>query len=132
MRISDWSSDVCSSDLVIIFVILPLRSRALKPAAGEARALQSGDDRRVASHIFPYKISAMVGDHRQNRALIDAEIIGIEPPQFGIDDRMRRGVRKDVARVETVEETIFAVEPPARAEERRVGTGGVRTGRLRW
>src|SRR3546814_5420698 len=90
MRISDWSSDVCSSDLVIIFVILPLRSRALKPAAGEARALQSGDDRRVASHIFPYKISAMVGDHRQNRALIDAEIIGIEPPQFGIDDRMRR------------------------------------------
>src|SRR3546814_15501479 len=65
--------------VVIIFVILPLRSRALKPAAGEARALQSGDDRRVASHIFPYKISAMVGDHRQNRALIDAEIIGIEP-----------------------------------------------------
>src|SRR3546814_17696213 len=57
--------------VVIIFVILPLRSRALKPAAGEARALQSGDDRRVASHIFPYKISAMVGDHRQNRALID-------------------------------------------------------------
>src|SRR3546814_9243358 len=38
--------------VVIIFVILPLRSRALKPAAGEARALQSGDDRRVASHIF--------------------------------------------------------------------------------
>src|SRR3546814_9417885 len=39
--------------VVIIFVILPLRSRALKPAAGEARALQSGDDRRVAPHIFP-------------------------------------------------------------------------------
>src|SRR3546814_19940376 len=96
-----------------LFRSLPLRSRALKPAAGEARALQSGDDRRVASHIFPYKISAMVGDHRQNRALIDAEIIGIEPPQYGIDDRMRRGVRKGVARVETVEETIFAVDPPA-------------------
>src|SRR3546814_2224791 len=37
---------------------------------------------------------------------------------------MRRGVRKDVARVETVEETIFAVEPPAIARDHCLGRRG--------
>src|SRR3546814_13243037 len=46
MRISDWSSDVCSSDLLVIF-----EDRHQRPPHGKARAVQRMDE-LVALHIL--------------------------------------------------------------------------------
>src|SRR3546814_13770247 len=45
MRISDWSSDVCSSDLGAGFIVTP----------AEAHTLGLGNDSGLAEHIRPYR-----------------------------------------------------------------------------
>src|SRR3546814_3713671 len=45
LRISDWSSDVCSSDLGAGFIVTP----------AEAHTLGLGNDSGLAEHIRPYR-----------------------------------------------------------------------------
>src|SRR3546814_17780019 len=109
MRISDWSSDVCSSDLVIV----------QGDASGVLRA-QVALDRR--QHI-----------RGETLALDDHPHLAVEAPGTRIEvhradddapavDRDRLGVQAHEGRLHR----------QRRAGERRVGTAWVRTGRTRW
>src|SRR3546814_7410406 len=93
MRISDWSSDVCSSDLVIV---PDLRGLGLssKPPGGYDKKTQAGDLSAVLNHfkvkqvdLVTHDIGNMVGFAfaAQNRSvirrfvLIDAPLPGVGP-----------------------------------------------------
>src|SRR3546814_18832094 len=108
MRISDWSSDVCSSDLKrrriagvgreILEIERPERHRAVEP--GAAASLVDGD---VAGEIGPADRALVAGN----------DALGAGPFELrGEVDRLRADKHR-----------------PAEA---RVGKEGVSTGRYRW
>src|SRR3546814_20340162 len=105
MRISDWSSDVCSSDL-----------RVLRAGEGiVAKAGEISDEGRRAEAAGEV-VSA--DGHRQH-----AEVM----PDGGLDGEQQVGRRlQDAADHQGPENAI------ARSEERRVGKEGVSTCRSRW
>src|SRR3546814_8850155 len=51
MRISDWSSDVCSSDLNSSTIELPIRSRRIRPLAVEVLAVAQA----TAQELRPFR-----------------------------------------------------------------------------
>src|SRR5688500_18355324 len=53
------------------------------PAAGEARAAESTNDVRVLLHELPQESGAMILDHRHDGALIDPDVVVIEPAFAG-------------------------------------------------
>src|SRR5437868_2291378 len=82
--------------------------RSVQPAAGKSRAQQSPADRRHAAHVSPDEIVAMVRRLEQNRALIDAEVIGGDPAMLRIDRAaLDLGVGVAEARIEAVLEPVF-------------------------
>src|SRR3546814_16173741 len=105
MRISDWSSDVCSSDLGCI-------------AVGHARdaADRRGADRAVAEAAGPAMDRSRV-DSRQQRG---------ELARQGSDLAVK--LRVAFARVRD----FLILAAASRSEERRVGTECVSTCRSRW
>src|SRR5216117_3337618 len=52
-----------------------------KPSASEPSSLEPADNVRIPPHHAPHQIGAEVLDHRQNRSLIDAEVIDVEPAE---------------------------------------------------
>src|SRR3546814_16279974 len=58
-----------------------LFSGGLEPAAGEADALQSPHDVRILEHHLPHQPAAMILHHRQERPLVDTQIIVRYPAQ---------------------------------------------------
>src|SRR3546814_20297142 len=106
MRISDWSSDVCSSDLVV--------------AEDEARHVEIG---------LAASFRQIVGeaDKRQSPAVFRAGDNGIAPDHAIFQRKFH------VARRYRLEPTFVRRVPDAgRSEERRVGKEWVRTGKSRW
>src|SRR3546814_11106487 len=102
MRISDWSSDVCSSDLYEV--------RSAKDAFSSIPKRKISDEMlELAEHIIKTKRGSF------------------DPAKY--DDRYEEALADLVkAKLEGRE-----LKPrKARSEERRVGKGGVRTGRSRW
>src|SRR3546814_11718754 len=97
MRISDWSSDVCSSDLEL---------------KGTAYAVVDGTDGRT-HHIKLPDLDA-AGDSAPGSI--------VELRKF--DDAQGRG------RVALAVRSDLELERQGRSEERRVGKGGGRTGRV--
>src|SRR3546814_5233621 len=68
MRISDWSSDVCSSDLLALLLRLPGLPEAGGPGAAPAPA-QGGGDRRRAVRRVPAPPGAVdLGDRAASSA----------------------------------------------------------------
>src|SRR3546814_8235288 len=66
MRISDWSSDVCSSDLIVATVILPVHISRLRTQC-EIAELISGYERRTMTFLIVVGWTsriAVVGDQR--------------------------------------------------------------------
>src|SRR3546814_3446783 len=66
MRISDWSSDVCSSDLIVATVILPVHISRLRTQR-EIAELISGYERRAMTFLIVVGWAsriAVVGDQR--------------------------------------------------------------------
>ena len=61
-----------------------------KPTAGESGLLQSADNVLIFPHRFPDQIGAIVLDHRDDRSLIDAEVIGVEPTDAAYDFAVAR------------------------------------------
>src|SRR5512145_169251 len=57
---------------------------ARQPPSAEPRATEAGFDVRTAPHEPPDEIGAPVLDHEQDRALIDTEVVAIEPAEGGI------------------------------------------------
>src|SRR3546814_19435553 len=103
MRISDWSSDVCSSDLAIFVGDLV------------DRGPRSPDTLRIAKHMVDSGTGmAVVGNHDDK---LKRHLDG-------------RNVKVSHGLAETIEQ--FAQEPPEfRTEERSVGEGCLRTVRSR-
>src|SRR3546814_20829982 len=110
MRISDWSSDVCSSDL----------------SGNQLGALVHGGDRR-GGVVDPHDLEA-VGD-RGDEAAHDG---GVHAPDAadaeGIHHRQLAGIDDEAARFQEVVEGLEG----ERSEERRVGKESVGTGKYRW
>ena len=65
----------------------------VKPA--RRRPAMTGALRRIA---LPDEIVALVGDHRHDRALVDAEIIAVDPAQPGDDPPVEQGLARRPAR----------------------------------
>src|SRR3546814_2666382 len=56
MRISTWSSDVCSSDLVVVASTVHVYGAALRPGA-------TVDHRTVPEPRHPYAVARLAGEH---------------------------------------------------------------------
>src|SRR3546814_20804044 len=109
MRISDWSSDVCSSDLLLPHRLL--RSHAVTCCLGLHPLSERAHPRIDEPFLAIDQVVALACRH--------AEI-------EGIDERPGGDLRVDVAGV-AQEEAVTA-----RSEERRVGKECVSTCRSRW
>src|SRR3546814_5562577 len=112
MRISDWSSDVCSSDLSVIVM----------------SALDVGAEERGHPELL--------GDALHSDDLIDGLVHVVDPPLLvvQVDAGDRAGVERSLhawQHREVLEEHVL-VEPAERSEERRVGKACVSTCRSRW
>src|SRR3546814_12825251 len=110
MRISDWSSDVCSSDLVHDLADL-LGVRLRERAAEHREVLAEHEDQppvdgAVASH------HAVAGDFLLLHAEVEAAVLDIHVP--------------------LLEGALVEQDLQARSEERRVGKECVSTCRSRW
>src|SRR4051812_14057243 len=58
--------------------------RALEPTTEEAGAPQAAADHGIAAHRAPHEAAAMVLHHREDRALVDAEVVGRDPTEAGL------------------------------------------------
>src|SRR3546814_20319052 len=130
MRISDWSSDVCSSDLDMAFALHALGAddRAHRARLGHravAAVVVVNVDRRVRQR------GAEAGDRLPNRGFL------VVAGQQDCDGRIRHVapfVTPDRFRVQRAADAAIAIpDSPrmARAEESRVGKEGDRTSRTR-
>src|SRR3546814_12518292 len=109
MRISDWSSDVCSSDLVGFGEVLQERY------FGELNARQQE------------YVDAIVHASQDLRAMINdiLDLASIEAGYMTLDP-------KPVAVADLMTGLEAVIRARAGSEERRVGKGGCRTGKSRW
>src|SRR3546814_13453748 len=133
MRISDWSSDVCSSDLRYLLAIMPLRM-ALTPKRTKARRVrrralvyfQVGAERRTMGRTG-ILIYLSLDEHSAEIVADEAIALKVAPEVWGeamaalIDHVRKAHPGKGMA--EAVRQ---------RSEERRVGERGVSTIRSGW
>src|SRR3546814_16289754 len=141
MRISDWSSDVCSSDLsIIVAIVIPSlpfvrcgknQWRGPRPAKGRGplfRSIRLSDRQNDGVDI-----GARVGERPCG------QIVPFHPAIGGaalLDDPMKGTVPLVVAklRARAPHRNQYApgVQEAERTEKRRGGQEGVRTGNSRW
>src|SRR3546814_16790800 len=112
MRISDWSSDVCSSDLIA----LPRQQQGTLEYDADA-AVRLGD-RLAVDADFTIGRRQQAGNHLQQGRLAATRRTN--------DDEKLAVVDLEVERLQRGDLTV-----PGSSEERRVGTGGVGTLRFR-
>src|SRR3546814_15967844 len=119
MRISDWSSDVCSSDLLLHRGFLARDDALLDEGAAD------GIEGMAVGAGKAHPLHAAVGEDDAARAL-DMEEEGIH--------RVSRPGKLEPAPGEGPRLDLLAgqIGHQARSEERRVGTECVRTCRSRW
>src|SRR3546814_11241821 len=120
MRISDWSSDVCSSDLIGVF--RPLLHPSYIPQPNEISAVPSPDDQFT---------ELLGGGVRPVDAQRDVLVHCLDTPGRKFHILTAKRVLH-VIRGQAVGCKFWRVQPNAhrrRTEERRVGKGGVETGR---
>src|SRR3546814_20965447 len=103
MRISDWSSDVCSSDLPILVSPTP-------------------SPRRIAIEQPPMRIGRVGGNHGNTMPV----------PRHRIGEAAREGTDPGGLGAITIAEQQEAHQRWLRSEERRVGTEWFSTCRSRW
>src|SRR3546814_4380180 len=141
MRISDWSSDVCSSDLVALRAVRePAEIERGYPEIGavDAHAGNGEPDLELEHGAGVLRVPA-AGEQRQlvdvqvkvhGRRAEEGDLVG----QFGF--RHRLGVARLRLRVPGAgadpQRAGVAVRLRPRSEERRVGKECVSTGRSRW
>src|SRR3546814_20180767 len=107
MRISDWSSDVCSSDLLDQAAALGLPRKTLNPDAVN----------RLMAHPWPGNVRELENLMRRLAALSREEAITAGAVEQGL--------------LEGVEDKESLGQTAGRSEERRVGQECVRTCRSR-
>src|SRR3546814_11977475 len=122
MRISDWSSDVCSSDLT---------SRGEKKQQGLTIFLVPMD----APGIEVRPIATMLGPHHLNEVFLDdvwvteADVLGEVDQGWKVVQEVLAFERVGIARYARCERLLQAAPS---SEERRVGKECVSTCRSRW
>src|SRR3546814_19801218 len=122
MRISDWSSDVCSSDLKIFAELCPV----LKKDAILATNTSSISVTRLASATD--RPEKFMGMHFMNPVPVMQLVELIRG--IATEEETFRQVRE--LTVKLGKTPAHSEDFPARSEERRVGQEGVSTGRSRW
>src|SRR3546814_19156334 len=125
MRISDWSSDVCSSDLALMVVVFHtgLMLQARLPEVGDAWVLRFGAAGvdvffPISGFVMLISTRTLLGRPGAWRAFVRRRAIRIVPLYW-------------LATTATVL-AVLAVPAMARSEERRVGKECVSTCRSRW
>src|SRR3546814_12885004 len=142
MRISDWSSDVCSSDLRINRVVIDTPARKLGIiSTGKAvqdvqqafKLLGLNDDTAAALGLSFYKLGCMYPVEREGLAEFavgQEELLLIEEKEPLVENQAKAILygRPDTPRIvgKVDEDGVFM-----RSEERREGKGGGRTCRFR-
>src|SRR3546814_15290864 len=114
MRISDWSSDVCSSDLLLQIVG---RLTADETFLGWVRG-------RARRHALTLSLQDLLEERGRAEAALD---LVTATRRYWEDDASVRV--DDLARQQIDREGIWL---SGRSEDRRVGQGGVSKGRTRW
>src|SRR3546814_14353441 len=127
MRISDWSSDVCSSDLIVVPSISILAEPSV--ALVDANATKHGTTAVAEAYLkFLYTPEAQEliakNYYRPRNADVAAKYAGTFP-------KLDLVTIKDFGGWQQAQTTYFA-DGGVRSEERRVGKGCVSTCRSRW
>src|SRR3546814_9285867 len=147
LRISDWSSDVCSSDLLVVgdvmiprsqMVVLPAEARLLDlmkmvVESGHSRFPVHGDDKDEILGILLAKdllrgVVADNGPHSVDALLRPAVLI----PESKRLDVLLREFRQSRNHMEHVIDEYGDVDGMHISEARRSGNGGESTGRYGW
>src|SRR3546814_11263363 len=118
MRISDWSSDVCSSDLELVGTLLERLHHHAVDAGGDQ--LLAGVARLLL--VEPGKLRAVEHAGGVRIDALDRHLRTLEAARR----RLQRRLGAPVGRLEAAEGADL------RSEERRVGQECVSTGRTRW
>src|SRR4029079_19310233 len=85
--------------------------RCGKPDPSEAGALETVAHARVPAHHAPDEAAAIVLDHAKERALVDAQIVVIDPSDTGDATSMAQcHVREREAWIERIEEAVRPVD----------------------
>src|SRR3546814_11871393 len=123
MRISDWSSDVCSSDLSLALVgengagkttLIKLLTRLYQP--GEGRVLLDGLDlQEWDEHALRARVGVIFQDFARYQLIVGENIGAGDVRGFDAPERWREAAEKGM-----------------RSEESRVGKECVMTCRSRW
>src|SRR3546814_18351005 len=141
MRISDWSSDVCSSDLVEILVVLLIEAHALDVLAGAEALVQLGavaDVLQLALQVGAALAGLGVLDlHSAPQAALvfddvaRADRVAVDLHEGIVRERgwPGRGWCKSARKLSACPRTCTARQ---RSVERRVGKEGVSTCRSWW
>src|SRR3546814_11913476 len=123
MRISDWSSDVCSSDLAddraLLTNILITSGRWPDLSVHVEDEWSKRDSRTAEELLLTAQLAAQIGSSRV------AGLIALAAYEGGVDFTMA-----DIDRLSRRVPCLCKVAP--RSEERRVGKECVRTCRSRW
>src|SRR5205823_9011447 len=85
-----------------------LRGRG-EPAAFEAGAHQALTHVRILAHHAPDHRAAIVFDHREDRALVDAEIIAVDPAESGNVAAMAQWALEIEAAIERIEKAVLRI-----------------------
>src|SRR3546814_13400190 len=137
MRISDWSSDVCSSDLLekrqghVGFVPATAVAAGKAPTDAEIATFYSHETARYTvpeRRVIRYAV--VMPDRVADAAKpSDAEIAQAYSQQ---KDRFAAKETRTLKQVIVADRAAADALPKTRSEERRVGKEGVRKGRARW
>src|SRR3546814_6206171 len=138
MRISDWSSDVCSSDLVLLTLEqAQTKARAVAAGhrgtlrialAGDRRADAADEDGAATGQAARPAIAIADGDRRHPAVTRRDEVMAIADPRAGRNlaklSNPRRQLDDGAHRVRRRGEGIGAIEADARTHEVEAACGG--------
>src|SRR3546814_15461577 len=134
LRISDWISDECSSDLAASLDRIGVRARALVKALRERRVGQGGLD----AFLHEYELSSREGVVLMCLAEALLRIPDAETANLLIKDKLgdadweRHLGTSESLFVNASTRALMLPGPVIRSEERRVGNEGVSTCRTWW
>src|SRR3546814_12285772 len=130
MRISDWSSDVCSSDLLREIFLGNLRFEQIQAHTGATPQILTVRLKRLeANGMVERRLYRERPPRHESRPTAKGEAFHAVLPTLRA---WGEAWCKAPGAERAVEYLHCALAGLARSEERRVGTGGVRTGSARW
>src|SRR6266566_7505789 len=99
-----------------------------QPSASKARLFQTRHDVRILAHRFPNQIGSVILNHRDDRTLVDPEIVGIEPAYARDDVSVMWLDRQLKCRIVGINKSIIAKEilPVLLADRDECGHGDLR------